>query len=358
MASGATYNNNPSNRAKRRILFDVNSIKEESDEIKFQKGLYFNYNVDDTFDCKYQMLIVGPDDSPYVGGFYAFDGQFPDNYPYFPMTMKTRTHGGGIRKHPNLYTGGKCCFSFLGTWQGPPWTACQNPDTVGVSMRSVLTNNPIVNEPGWEKRNDDKTKLYENMIFYFNIRYGVVEFINELIDKKGTGNEFRYFKETIFKHFMYHYEKGDYKNSIDRVKEYEGQCIKSPVYGFQVKFDVEYTKDNIDKIYKYVKNEIGESVTKQIKESINEDVPINSNEELSDNSSKTSDDNTVSTASTTSTKSKKKTIKIKKKYTRKAPNYPAKNYKEGEIVKNDKGEEYEVRAMKNGVKRWYKVSKK
>ena len=46
-------------------------------------------------------------------------GQFPDNYPYYPMTMKIGTQGGGIRKHPNLYTGGKCCFSFLGIWQGP-----------------------------------------------------------------------------------------------------------------------------------------------------------------------------------------------------------------------------------------------
>ena len=48
------------------------------------------------------------------------------------------------------------------------------------------------------------------------------------------------------------------KTVLIELKDYEGQCIKSPVYGFQVKFDVEYTKDNIDKIYKYIKK-LGES---------------------------------------------------------------------------------------------------
>lgn len=359
MASGAKYHNNPANRAKRRILFDVNSIKEETEEIKFQKGLYFNFNVDDVFDCRYQMLIVGPEDSPYVGGFYVFDGQFPDNYPYYPMTMKTRTQGGGIRKHPNLYTGGKCCFSFLGTWQGPPWTACQNPDTVGVSMRSVLTNNPIVNEPGWEKRNDAKTELYENIIFYFNIRYAVVEFMNQLINEKGVGNEFKFFRDIVFKHFIHNYDKGFYKSCIDKVKGYHGKKIQSPVYGFSVDFDVKYTEENIELINKYIRKfmkENGIKSTKVMEQTCVEDseIQINSNEEISNESSKDSDNSSVSSTSTSSTVKSKK-LKIKKKYTRKAPKEHAKNYDIGFKMKNEKGEEYEVRAMKNGVKRWFKV---
>ena len=80
-------------------------------------------------------MLIGPEDSPYVGGFYTFDAQFPTNYPYFPMTAKTRTQGGSLhlKASLNLYVNGKCCFSFLGTWSGPPWTACQNPETVAVS---------------------------------------------------------------------------------------------------------------------------------------------------------------------------------------------------------------------------------
>merc|ERR1711991_971857 len=117
--------------------------------------------------------------------------------PYFPMTMKTRTQGGSIRKHPNLYVNGKCCFSFLGTWSGPPWTACQNPQTVAISMKSVLTNNPIVNEPGWETKNDSRTKLYETMVRYFNIRYAVIKVLQEI-----DTSPFSEFKDAVRLNFI------------------------------------------------------------------------------------------------------------------------------------------------------------
>lgn len=52
---------------------------------------------------------------------------------------------------------------------------------------------------------------------------------------------------------------------------------------------------------------------------------------------------------------KSETKSIKKKNIRKAPKKSAKNCKVGLKMKNDKGEEYEVRKIKNGVKRWFKV---
>ena len=160
----ATYNNTPSRRAIQRIIYDVNNISNETEKEKFFKGSYFSFNTEgDKVDCNYNQLIIGPEDSPYVGGFYCFKAKFPDNYPYYPMTMKIKTQGGNIRQHPNLYVCGKCCFSLLGTWQGPPWSACQNPNSIASSIRSVLINNPIVNEPGWENKNDKTTQKYEKV---------------------------------------------------------------------------------------------------------------------------------------------------------------------------------------------------
>ena len=350
----ATYTNNPNPRAKRRMVFDINSIKNDTDEIKFQKGIYFDFKVDESFDCNYNMLIIGPEDSPYVGGFYGFDGKFPDNYPYYPMTMKTLTQGGGIRKHPNLYTGGKCCFSFLGTWQGPPWTACQNPDTVGVSMRSVLTNNPIINEPGWEKKNDSKTKLYEDMIIYFNLRYAVVEFLTELRKKSGIGYKFRALSNRVYEHFIYNYDKGFYQEKLSKIKSYHGQNLKSPVYGFSVEFNIKYVDSQLKSLYSEIVKENGHLKSKIpsiiAKTSIGEvDVPINSSVETTDDISKKSDDSSVSSSESSTT------LKIKKKYTRKAPKEKAKNFELNHELKGLNGKMWVVKTTKTGQKRWYSV---
>lgn len=354
MASGASYKNNPSARAKRRIMFDINSVKNETDEIKFLKGLYFDFKIEESFETKYKMLIIGPEDTPYVGGFYGFDGQFPDNYPYYPMTMKTLTQGGGIRKHPNLYTGGKCCFSFLGTWQGPPWTACQNPDTVGVSMRSVMTNNPIVNEPGWEKRDDAKTKLYEDMIVYFNLRYAVVEFIKELRCEKGVGYQFKPMASKIYQHFVYNYDKGFYHDKLSKIKSYSGQQLKSPVYGFSVEFDIKYVEAQLKNLYSVIIKENPDlkliwKANETKNTTYTEDIQINSTDEVSDNASIGSDKSSVSSSSS------HKKLKIKKKYTRKAPKEKAGNFELNHELKGVDGKMWKVKETKTGQKRWYKV---
>ena len=129
MNKNIKYTNNPNNKAKSRIIFDSKEVSSDKDSLS-QEGLYFNFKIDKIVDTQYHMLIVGPNDSPYSGGYYMFDCQFPDLYPFFPMKIISKTQGGDIRKHPNLYKNGKCCFSFLGTWSGPPWTACHNPKTV------------------------------------------------------------------------------------------------------------------------------------------------------------------------------------------------------------------------------------
>ena len=68
------------------------------------------------------LFPIRPSDSPYMGGIYEFDIEFPPTYPSVPplVTFKT-TAGGRVRFNPNLYESGKVCLSLLGTWPGDKW---------------------------------------------------------------------------------------------------------------------------------------------------------------------------------------------------------------------------------------------
>ena len=55
-----------------------------------------------------------------------------------------------VRFNPNLYQCGKVCLSILGTWSGPSWKPIMNIRLVLTSIRSLLGEYPIQNEPGYE----------------------------------------------------------------------------------------------------------------------------------------------------------------------------------------------------------------
>ncbi|CAM9540611.1 unnamed protein product, partial [Laminaria digitata] len=64
-----------------------------------------------------QVMISGPDDTPYSGGLFAFDIFFPRNYPQSPPKVKLMTTGGGVHRfNPNLYADRTVCLSLLGAW--------------------------------------------------------------------------------------------------------------------------------------------------------------------------------------------------------------------------------------------------
>ena len=100
---------------------------------------------------KGKALIIGPEDTPYAFCPLLFDIVLPDDYPFSPPKVTFVTSDGVTRFHPNLYIGGKVCLSILGTWAGPSWASIMSLSTVLLSIQSLLDNNPITNEPGWEK---------------------------------------------------------------------------------------------------------------------------------------------------------------------------------------------------------------
>ncbi|KAL3244364.1 hypothetical protein MRX96_018979 [Rhipicephalus microplus] len=96
-------------------------------------------------------LVLGPDDTPYEGGFFHFVIQCPPDYPIQPPRVRFMTTGYGcVRFNPNLYECGKVCLSILGTWTGPAWSPAQCIASVLLSIQSLLCENPYHNEPGYE----------------------------------------------------------------------------------------------------------------------------------------------------------------------------------------------------------------
>ena len=56
----------------------------------------------------WQVLITGPEDTPYANGCFEFDVYFPQDYPKAPPNINLETTGNhSVRFNPNLYNDGK-----------------------------------------------------------------------------------------------------------------------------------------------------------------------------------------------------------------------------------------------------------
>ena len=63
---------------------------------------------------KLQVLISGPEDTPYSLGLFIFDILFPTDYPQVPPKVNLQTTGYGmVRFNPNLYNCGKVSNNLL-----------------------------------------------------------------------------------------------------------------------------------------------------------------------------------------------------------------------------------------------------
>ncbi len=115
-----------------------------------------------------QAMIIGPAKTPYADCPLFFSLEIPIDYPLVPPKVFIMTTDNSTRLHPNLYTGGKVCLSILGTYSGPSWVSTMNIETVLKSILSLLTDNPITNEPGWERLTlaDSGAKNYAEYVQY------------------------------------------------------------------------------------------------------------------------------------------------------------------------------------------------
>jgi|TARA_B110000967_G_C18844173_1_gene541043 ubiquitin-protein ligase len=182
---------------KRILSKDIKAV--QRNELN-KNGIYVEFNENDITEA--YALIIGPKDTCYEGGLLYFKINFPTNYPFAPPKVLYLSRGS-IRIHPNLYTGrpnedylGKVCLSLLGTWSGPQWTTVMDITSVLISIQSLLTNDPIKQEPGYGNSNGPLNVKYRSCVEYETLR--------TLIIRNGTDPPTGYecFQEVIKNHIQ------------------------------------------------------------------------------------------------------------------------------------------------------------
>jgi ubiquitin-conjugating enzyme E2 Z len=155
------------------------TVKRIAKDVKFilknpldNENIYYNHSQEDIL--KGYALIIGQKDTPYAYGYYFFEFNFPENYPFEPPKVKFLTNDGIMRFNPNLYANGKVCLSVLNTWNGEGWTSCQSIYSILITLSAVFNENPLINEPGIKKEDLNVVK-YNCLVSYKNIEYSIIK---------------------------------------------------------------------------------------------------------------------------------------------------------------------------------------
>jgi len=150
-----------------RLLKDVRMLMKNPLN---DQGIYYVH--DDTDILQGYAMIIGPSDTPYFGGYYLFKINYPYDYPLNPPKLLYCTNENKVRFHPNLYVCGKVCLSILNTWSGEQWTSCQTISSVLLTLLTIFTENPLLNEPGVNKNHED-IENYNHIITYSNLNSAI-----------------------------------------------------------------------------------------------------------------------------------------------------------------------------------------
>ena len=153
----------------------VNKDMKEIQRMDLNKlGIHIHFDEENILNAN--AIIIGPKDTPFENGILYFVINFPTNYPFSPPKVQYLSYSK-YRIHPNLYVGkphdnflGKVCLSILNTWSGPKWTTVMDIGSVLLSIQSLLCNNPLHNEPGFENENGQRNDSYNQIVEYETFR--------------------------------------------------------------------------------------------------------------------------------------------------------------------------------------------
>jgi ubiquitin-protein ligase len=228
-----------------RLLHDIKQIIKSP---LTENGIYYIH--DDTDMLTGYAMIVGPEDTPYFGGYYFFQLAYPTDYPHSPPKVTYCTNGLNVRFNPNLYTCGKVCVSLLNTWSGDQWTSCQTISTVLLTLCSLLCEKPLLNEPGITDTHTDM-RNYNEIILFANLHTAVCD----IVQKKPTVFKpfFELFysniKETFLKNAGKLAEVAERKNEALSGKQ---AVLKTRIYSMVVTIDYNSVIDRLKKCREFV----------------------------------------------------------------------------------------------------------
>ena len=215
-----------------------------------ENGIYYIH--DDSDIMKGYALIVGPSDTPYFGGNFFFELNYPSDYPHSPPKVKYWTNGNNIRFNPNLYICGKVCISLLNTWRGDQWTSCQSISTVLLTLCSLLSKEPLLNEPGIDKNHID-FNAYDEIIQYSNIDIAVCDIV-----QKKTGvfmpffdNFYPFIKENFLKNYDKLIEFAENKNTEFKLS---ANTLRTGIYSMKISVDYNKVIEKLKESKVFVEN--------------------------------------------------------------------------------------------------------
>ena len=223
-----------SSKRLKRISNEISELQKSIDVLK-ENRIYFY--VDDTNINFIYALLIGPEKTPYENGFYFFKIQYSDEYPMTPPIVKYFTQGClfnpsskktfNVRFNPNLYTCGKVCLSMINTWQGDGWVPTNTVTNVLIAIQGlVLNDEPLRNEPGFEKAGNDVIIEYNNIIEYANIKIAVLDMLNNI------PTDFEYFKDIMIEYFLKNIDY--YTNFVLMKNDLLGNSILNSAYQMKV----------------------------------------------------------------------------------------------------------------------------
>ncbi len=153
------------------------SIKRLQQEYKeYLKNPNYFYSIKPSIDNFYSwdVVLIGPPDSPFESGIFNCKLNFPKEYPTKPPTFTFISN----LPHPNIFKNGTVCISILHEGDDiynyeksfERWTPTHSVDSILMSIISMLPN-PNFESPA----NTDMSKLWKNDYKqYKNLIYNII----------------------------------------------------------------------------------------------------------------------------------------------------------------------------------------